>query len=181
MLKAMRLRLAEETPGPRLYSRAWIKWYESFGVHVPDGFSRTSRHLFYCTRDPYRFVFHREAFHRLSDRHAKYRDARAANAGLKTWDDVWGVNPPIPRLVENAKERVPGVPTQLPLALITPIVLGCSDPGDLVVDPFVGSGTTCAAAVCNGRRFFGSEECRKTAKLATARVLAACAPVGRKS
>lgn len=45
-----------------------------------------------------------------------------------------------------------------PLALMRAIVRDYSRPGDLVCDPFVGSGTTALAALSEGRRFVGSEQ-----------------------
>jgi DNA modification methylase len=84
---------------------------------------------------------------------------------------VWA----IPRLVESAAERITGFPTQLPLALVDPIIKGCSDPGDLVFDPFTGSGTTAVAAVLDGRKFLGTEINPKYAEIARLRVRAAAA------
>lgn len=52
-------------------------------------------------------------------------------------------------------------PTQKPLALIRELVLKHSRPGDLVLDCFSGSGTTCAAALETGRRFTGCELSRE--------------------
>jgi site-specific DNA-methyltransferase (adenine-specific) len=46
-------------------------------------------------------------------------------------------------------------PTQKPLALLDRIILASTDAGDLVVDPFSGSGTTGISAVKHGRRFVG--------------------------
>jgi DNA modification methylase len=43
--------------------------------------------------------------------------------------------------------------TQKPLALLERIVLACSSPGDVVLDPFAGTGTTAVAAHKHGRRF----------------------------
>lgn len=128
--------------------RAWIKWYETFGVNCSKNFNRTSRHLFYCVKDENDFVFHASAFNRKSDRQTKYPSDKRANPAGKNWDDVWT---DIPRLVDNSKERVPGFPTQLPLALVLPILEGCSDRGDKVIDPFNGSGTTAHAAMLTGR------------------------------
>ncbi|MCY4009742.1 MAG: site-specific DNA-methyltransferase [Anaerolineaceae bacterium] len=51
-------------------------------------------------------------------------------------------------------ERV-GTPTQKPLALLNRIIQASSNPGDLVLDPFVGSGTTAVAAAQLNRRFAG--------------------------
>ena len=44
------------------------------------------------------------------------------------------------------------------MALVEPIVLCASMPGDLVVDPFNGSGTTGVSAVRNGRKYVGIEK-----------------------
>lgn len=145
--------------------RNWIKWYETFGVNCSNKFNRCSRHLFYCVVDPKRFVFHPEAVSRLSDRQTKYGDARANPEG-KLWDDVW----PIPRLTGTCDERLPDFPTQLPLALLRPIIACASDPGDLVLDPFCGSATTGVAAIEAGRRFVGIEKQKRFIDLATLRL-----------
>lgn len=64
--------------------------------------------------------------------------------------DVWeiGVVAPI------AKERT-GYPTQKPEALLTRLVQSLSAPGDWVLDPYAGSGTTLAVAAREGRKFVG--------------------------
>ena len=148
-----------------LHRRSWIKWYETFGVNCTNNFNRCSRHIFYCVKNPRRFVFDTDAVSRPSDRQSKYADSRANPHG-KLWDNVWC----IPRLVENSRERLPDFPTQLPLALIRPIVLCASQPGDFVIDPFSGSGTTGVAAVESGRRFIGIEANQKFARLAGERI-----------
>jgi 16S rRNA G966 N2-methylase RsmD len=150
--------------------RSWLTWYESFGINCANGFNRTSRRLFHAVKDPNAFVFHREAVTRASVRQ-RIGDSRA-DPGGKLWDDVWGIEPAIPRLVDNAGERVPGFPTQLPLALLRPIVACASDPGDLVVDPFCGSGTTGAACIDLGRRFVGLDLSAANVAAATTRLKA---------
>jgi hypothetical protein len=57
-----------------------------------------------------------------------------------------------------------------PLGLMRAIVRDYSRPGDLVCDPFVGSGTTAIAALSEGRRFIGSEMDAKHHAIATARL-----------
>jgi site-specific DNA-methyltransferase (adenine-specific) len=52
----------------------------------------------------------------------------------------------------NGKERT-GYPTQKPLAIVKRIVLASSQPGDLVLDFFAGSGTTGEVCQLTGRRF----------------------------
>ena len=64
--------------------------------------------------------------------------------------DVWE----IPYLNPKAKERV-GYPTQKPILLMEKIIELTTDPNDLVVDPFCGSGTTVVAAQLLGRRAIG--------------------------
>lgn len=48
-------------------------------------------------------------------------------------------------------------PTAKPLLLMERLVLTFTEPGDIVVDPFAGSGTTGFAAIKNGRRFIGAD------------------------
>ncbi|MEI9979913.1 MAG: DNA methyltransferase [Edaphobacter sp.] len=48
-------------------------------------------------------------------------------------------------------------PTQKPVAALAPLVRSFSLQGELVLDPFAGSGSTCAAALLTGRRYFGVE------------------------
>ena len=65
------------------------------------------------------------------------------------WDDIPPVNP-------VAKERQ-NYPTQKPEALLERIIKSSSNPGDLVFDCFMGSGTTQAVAMKLGRRFIGTD------------------------
>jgi len=134
----------------------WITWYETFGNYNKNSCARSSRGLLHATKDPDEFTFNREAILRPSARQTKYKDKRANPAG-RIWDDVWGIDPPIPRVCGTHKERIPGYPTQLPLKLLYPIVNLASDPGDLVIDPFSGSGTTLEVCLRTGRRGIGIE------------------------
>src|SRR5438034_9127881 len=63
-------------------------------------------------------------------------------------------------------------PTQKPEALLARVILAASRPGDLVLDPFLGSGTTGAVAKRLGRRFIGIERERNYARAAQARIAA---------
>lgn len=65
--------------------------------------------------------------------------------------DIWADIPPIS---SQAKERL-GYPTQKPLALLERIIEASSNPGDVVLDPFCGCGTTIAAAQKLGRQWIG--------------------------
>jgi DNA methylase len=63
------------------------------------------------------------------------------------WDDIPAVN-------SQAQERL-GYPTQKPVALLERILKTSSNPGDLVLDPFCGCGTTIHAAQKLGRAWIG--------------------------
>jgi site-specific DNA-methyltransferase (adenine-specific) len=63
-------------------------------------------------------------------------------------------------------------PTQKPLALMMRLVEQFTDPGDLVFDPFCGSGTTGVACLRLGRRFVGVERDERYAALACERLRA---------
>jgi modification methylase len=63
-------------------------------------------------------------------------------------------------------------PTQKPEALLHRVILSCTAPGDVVLDPFLGSGTTAAVAKRLGRRFIGIERDQSYADAALARIAA---------
>lgn len=78
---------------------------------------------------------------------------------------VWSI-PTTPR-----REKAHGMhPTQKPERLLERIILASSNEGDLVLDPFLGSGTTGIAAVRHGRRFIGIDKEPDYIRLATERL-----------
>lgn len=74
------------------------------------------------------------------------RDSKGSIA-TSLWLDI---NP----LNRRSTERT-GYPTQKPLALLRRIITASSNEGDIVLDPFCGSGTTCVAAQQLGRKYIG--------------------------
>jgi adenine-specific DNA-methyltransferase len=62
-------------------------------------------------------------------------------------------------------------PTQKPVMAMVPPILAFSRTGELVLDPFVGSGTTAVASRILGRRYIGIEIDPKYARLAEERLL----------
>lgn len=63
-------------------------------------------------------------------------------------------------------------PTQKPIGVMQWVLELCTKPGDLVLDPFCGSGTTGVACLRMGRRFIGIERDAKYAKAASERLAA---------
>ena len=82
----------------------------------------------------------------------------------KQMTDVWRL-PAIGRWEKSCGKH----PTQKPLALLTRIILACTDEGDWVFDPFSGSGTTGIAANLCKRRFCGIEREEEFCRMAMAR------------
>ncbi len=82
-----------------------------------------------------------------------------------SFGDVWDV-----AAINNmAKERT-GYPTQKPLALLERLVAAHTLPGDLVLDPFCGSGTTLVAAQRLGRRALGIDQSAEALRISRERL-----------
>ena len=75
-------------------------------------------------------------------------------------------------MLEYAKDRDGFHPTQKPLRLVEDLVCTFSNPGDVVLDTFMGSGTTAAACIRTGRNFIGFELDEKYHAIALQRIVA---------
>ncbi|MFM7077365.1 MAG: DNA-methyltransferase [Planctomycetaceae bacterium] len=153
-----------------LTCRSWVVWYYTFGVNCRQKFSRSHAHLFHFVRDPAAFTFNTDAIRVPSARELVYGDRRADPAG-RLPDDTWILRPQdlpegfaadgdtwyFPRVCGTFKERSGWHGCQMPEQLLGRIVRASSMPGDLVLDPFAGSGTTLAVARKLGRRYLGCE------------------------
>lgn len=96
----------------------------------------------------------------------RLRSSTTAEASPGTpMGDVWdiGIIAPV------AKERT-GYPTQKPEALLERLLEACTCPGDLVIDPYCGSGTTLAVAARLGRRGIGIDSNRRALTLTKRRL-----------
>jgi site-specific DNA-methyltransferase (adenine-specific) len=105
---------------------------------------------------------------RCRDAHGKAIYARTSEGEVVTCmpkkgvplGDVWD----IPFLNPKAKERT-GYPTQKPLILLERIITLVTNPGDVVLDPFCGSGTTLVAANLLERQAIGFDISAKAIRL----------------
>jgi site-specific DNA-methyltransferase (adenine-specific) len=173
--------LAEEfrTLFPAFHLQSWCVWYFTFGVACTNKFSRSHTHMLQFTKHKKKFTFNKdEPLVRVpSSRQLIYNDARANPAGKlpdNTWvlapldlakaftptEDTWLES----RVCGTFKERQErgtyqenkAIP-QMPLKVMERIILASSKPGDVVLDPFCGTGTTGEAAVMHSRSFLGYE------------------------
>ena len=63
-----------------------------------------------------------------------------------------------------------GYPTQKPVLLLEQIIQLVTNEGDIVLDPFCGSGTTCVAAMLLGRQYIGIDKSDEAVELSKARI-----------
>jgi len=153
-----------------LTCRSWVVWYYTFGVNCRQKFSRSHAHLFHLVRDPKRFTFNAETIRVPSARELVYGDKRADPTG-RLPDDTWILRPQdlpegfaadgdtwyFPRVCGTFKERGGWHGCQMPEQLLGRIIRASSRPGELVLDPFAGSGTTLAVAKKLERSYVGLE------------------------
>jgi len=136
-----------------LFMRNWIIWHYTFGQQTKDKFARSHTHIFYFVNDKKHFTFNDLAVRVPSDRQLIYDDRRANPTG-KMPNDVWDE---FSRVCGTFNEREGWHPCQMPENLLKRIIAVSSNPGDCVLDPFSGSGTTAAAAYQLGRNYVGIE------------------------
>jgi len=136
-----------------LFMRNWIIWHYTFGQQTKNKFARAHTHIFYFVNHKKNFTFNEHAVRVPSDRQLIYNDRRANPIG-KMPNDVWDE---FPRVCGTFKERTGWHPCQMPERLLKRIIAVSSNPGDCVLDPFSGSGTTAAAAYQLGRNYAGIE------------------------
>lgn len=139
-------------------------------------YSKSERYIFHPTYVDYSPSTNVDQIlqRRRRDEHGKATYERDASGVIVTGDpkrgvplsDVWD----IPLLNPKANERV-GYPTQKPILLLERVINLVTDPGDLVVDPFCGSGTTLVAARLLGRRAIGIDISKEAVALAKGRLM----------
>ena len=154
------------------HCRSWVIWYYTFGVNCVNGFSRSHTHLFHFVKDKKNFTFRRinPQIRVKSARQLVYADNRA-NPNGRLPDNTWITRPQdaplsfspnhdtwyIPRVAGTFKEREGFHGCQMPEQLLARIILSTSNPQDLVLDPFGGSGTTMCVAKKLARQWMGFE------------------------
>jgi site-specific DNA-methyltransferase (adenine-specific) len=100
-------------------------------------------------------------------RHTFHYAEMKQRAGGKQMKSVWEILPP-----EREEKRFGKHPTQKPLALLERILLASSSDGDLVLDPFIGSGTTAIASLRLSRQIVAIDLNEPSINLTLARVCA---------
>jgi adenine-specific DNA-methyltransferase len=135
-----------------------IVWNYGAGVAARRSLSPRNEKLLWYVKDPDNYAFNLDAIRDPDVKypHQKKNGKLRCNTLGKNPSDVWQIAKVTSGENRASPERTPH-PAQFPLDLINRIVLGFSNPGDLVLDPFVGSGTTAIASIAHGRRVLGFE------------------------
>ncbi len=124
-----------------------IVWAYDYGGRPKRRWPAKHDNILVYVKDRERYVFNRDDIDRIPYLAPDLVGAEKAKRG-KLPTDVWWQS----IVGTNARERT-GYPTQKPVALAERIIRASSDPGELVLDPFAGSGTVGAAAESLGRRY----------------------------
>lgn len=124
----------------------WITWNYTQGMGRTKGFSPRHEDILYFTKSA-DFTFNIDDVRIPQKYYRKRNNMKGANPG-----DVWSFSHVHYCAAEREKH-----PTQKPEGAIERIVRASSNEGDIVLDPFMGSGTTARVAQVLGRHFVGIE------------------------
>lgn len=152
-----------------------ISWERDKGRAAADNWKNCLEDIWYYTKSD-EYIFNLDAVKMQRTVLAPYRDNKGTP---KDWQEengkkirftapsnIWtDITIPFWSMAENTEH-----PTQKPEKLIAKLILASSNEGDMVFDPFVGSGTTAVAAKKLGRRYLGIERERKYVALALKRL-----------
>ena len=158
--------------GKKLSMVNWCIWHFRFGQCRNANFIVSKVHALYFAKDPARRIWNPDQVLEPSDRATTYADPRtrktrtpSLRVPLDVWyGQYWG------RIQGNNKERRPCHENQIPEVYMERVIRACSNEGNLVLDPFLGSGTTCTVARALNRRSIGIEVSGTIAKSAFERI-----------
>src|SRR5689334_13596149 len=160
------------------HMRNWIIWHYTFGQQTKKMFAKSHTHILYFSKSKpesgmENITFNADAVRVASARQTTYGDSRANPKG-KLPDDTWYLRPQEAaphgyfeagsdtwnesRVCGTFKEREGWHGCQMPIGVLNRIILASSNPGDVVLDPFNGSGTTVVAAALLGRQYVGIDQ-----------------------
>ena len=148
-----------------------IIWNYGAGVAGKTFFSPRNEKLLWYVKDKNNYTFNLDE---IRDPNVKYPNQKKngklkCNPLGKNPTDVWQIAKVTSGRNRSSKERT-SHPAQFPEQLIKRIIKGASNNNDIIMDPFLGSGTTAVVALEQGRKFVGFEVEEKYCQLAVERI-----------
>jgi len=143
-----------------------IVWAYDYGARTRTRWPAKHDVILWYALDPENYVFRYQDVDRIPYLAPRLVTPEKAARG-KTPTDVWWHT-----IVPTGGKEKTGYPTQKPLGILERLVRVHSDPGDVVLDFFAGSGTTGEAAARNGRGFVLIDEQRTAVRIAARRLAA---------
>ena len=160
---------------PNIKLRNRIVWVYGHGLHSTVRFSGRHEIIMWFTKGPIE-KFDLDSI-RVPQKYPGKRHYKGPNKGSfsgnplgKNPSDVWE----IPNVKGNHIEKTEH-PCQYPVALVQRLIKALSSKGDIIFDPFLGSGSTGVAALLEGRKFLGAELNNKYVHIAKTRMKEAIA------
>ena len=141
-----------------LYLNQEIVWNYSAGVACKNYLSPRNEKILWYVKNQRKYVFNLDA---IRDKNVKYPNSKKngklrVNTLGKNPSDVWEIAKVTTGARRASKERTPH-PCQFPTDLTDRLVKGFSNEGNIILDPFVGSGTTFISCMKNNRYCVGIE------------------------
>jgi adenine-specific DNA-methyltransferase len=156
-----------------LIPRNRIVWTFGHGLHCKNRFSGRHETILWFTKGK-NYTFNLDAV-RIPSKYPMKKHFKGDKKGQlsgnplgKNPEDVW----PISNVKHNHPEKT-AHPCQFPVAICDRLVKSLSHRGDIILDPFLGSGTTGVACANTGRRFIGIERDETYFQIAQDRIAAA--------
>lgn len=154
--------------GLRLRNR--IVWTFGHGLHCQKRFSGRHETILWFTKDG-DYTFNLDPI-RIPSKYPGKKHFKGPNKGQfsgnplgKNPSDVWD----IPNVKSNHVEKTDH-PCQFPVGLVERLVLGLTNPGDNVLDPYLGVGSSAIAALKNGRNAYGCDITEEYVNIALDRI-----------
>lgn len=146
----------------RFYLNQEIVWNYEAGVACKNYLSPRNEKLLWYIKTPGNYTFNLDP---IRDRDVKYPNQKKngklrCNTIGKNPSDVWRIAK-VTSGTDRASEERTEHPSQFPEDLITKAVLGFTNEEDVILDPFMGSGTTAKVALLNNRKCIGFEISKK--------------------
>lgn len=159
-----------------LFLRNRIVWRFGHGLHATNRFSGRYETVMWFTKSKQDYIFNLDPV-RIPQKYPTKKYYKGPKRGQlsghpkgKNPSDVWD----IPNVKANHVEKSIH-PCQFPVGMIERLVLSMTNEGDLVVDPFIGVGSTAIAAIMHDRRCAGADTEKQYIQIARERVLLAAA------